>query len=148
MFPVHFISFLILLCVLDSLFHAAYEHVCRIARILRQPRGNALLVGVGGSGKRTLTLLASFILDMRTYQIAMKKGYDIRAFRDDLKNVYIRTGVEGQKLVFILNDSQITSESMVEDVNNMLNSVLSFFSAFLSFLITIFFFFFVVVDLS
>ena len=66
----------------------AIRHVARIARMVRQPRGNALLVGVGGTGKQSLTRLACHMSNYRCFQIELTRGYDYSAFRDDLKKLY------------------------------------------------------------
>ncbi|XP_017317258.1 dynein axonemal heavy chain 6 isoform X2 [Ictalurus punctatus] len=103
-------------------FQDAIEHVSRIARMIRQERGNALLVGVGGTGKQSLTRLAAHMCGYRCFQIELSRGYDYNSFHEDLRKLYKMAGVEGQDMVFLFTDTQIVAEEFLEDINNMLNS--------------------------
>jgi len=75
------------------LFLDACDHIARIARVLRQPLGNALLLGVGGSGRQSLARLATYICSYKQYQIEVIKGYSMRDWRDNLKTVLMIGGV-------------------------------------------------------
>lgn len=100
----------------------AIEHVSRICRVLKQDNGNLLLVGIGGSGRQSATKLATFITDYTLFVVELTKNYSMSDWRDDLKSLMYKAGVEGKNLVFLFTDSQIKNEAMLEDVNMLLNT--------------------------
>lgn len=123
-------------------FMDAIEHVCRLARILRSERGNGLLIGVGGTGKQSLTRLAShlngykFVITvqliylivngisniLRCYQIAVTRTYDQNSWHEDLRRFYFEPGTQAKHTTFLFTDTQIVLEEFLEDINNTLNT--------------------------
>nr|XP_040125391.1 dynein heavy chain 9, axonemal isoform X7 [Ictidomys tridecemlineatus] len=104
------------------LFEDAMRHICHINRILESPRGNALLIGVGGSGKQSLTRLAAFISSMDVFQITLRKGYQIPDFKVDLAGLCLKAGVKNLSTVFLMTDAQVADERFLVLINDLLAS--------------------------
>ena len=118
------------------LFNYAIQHVARVSRILRTPGGHALLVGVGGSGRQSLTYLAGYMGGFELKQIRITANYSMVDFHDDLKDAMMTAAsssnddpsnsdsnvVPGTPTIFLLSDTQIQNETMVENISNLLNS--------------------------
>ena len=87
-------------------------NLTKICRIFRSPKGNALLIGPLGSGKRTLSRLGSFIIDADYIEIE-----DNFQAIDEVKNHMIRCGVSAKKCVIVFTSEQLKSRRIAEIAN-------------------------------
>lgn len=104
------------------LFNDCMEHITRIARIQFHPTGNSLLVGVGGSGKQSLSKLTAFILNYEMFRIIVTSNYTLNDLKADIQILFKKTGVQGTQTVFMLTDSQIVNNRFLVFVNDILSS--------------------------
>lgn len=104
------------------LFEDAIGHVCRVSRVILNPGGHALLVGVGGSGKQSLSRLAAHLCGYFTVTLSMSGSYSMGNFAEDLLKMYKRAGIKEEGLSFLFTDSQIVDEKMMVFINDLLAS--------------------------
>jgi len=98
------------------LFMNAIQHILRIVRIITTPLGHALLVGVGGSGRKSLTTLSTFIAQYDLQQV------DAKNWVEELQKLLKIVGLEQKPVVFLFSDTQVQNENMLEDICNLLNN--------------------------
>lgn len=75
------------------------------------PRGNILMVGMGGSGRRSSCRLAGHIADCRLMTVQVTKTYTQQDWRDDLKKILMSAGFNLNHTVFLFSDSQVSTRN-------------------------------------
>ncbi|KAM7383622.1 hypothetical protein PAMP_003257 [Pampus punctatissimus] len=80
------------------------------------------LVGVGGSGKQSLTRLAAYISSVEVFQITLSKGSSIQDLKMDLTGLFLKAGVKNQRVALLLTDAQIPNGRFLVIINDLLAS--------------------------
>ncbi|TVY46530.1 Dynein heavy chain, cytoplasmic [Lachnellula occidentalis] len=102
------------------LFNDVLEHVLRIDRVFRQPQGHLILIGVSGSGKTTLSRFVAWMNGLKVFQIKVHGKYSAEDFDDDLRDVLRRCGCKGEKVCFIMDESNVLDSGFLERMNTLL----------------------------
>ncbi|KAI1763634.1 cytoplasmic dynein heavy chain [Hypoxylon sp. FL1150] len=102
------------------LFNDVLEHVLRIDRVFRQPQGHLILIGVSGSGKTTLSRFVAWMNGLKVFQIKVHGKYSAEDFDDDLREVLRRCGCKGEKICFIMDESNVLDSGFLERMNTLL----------------------------
>ena len=102
------------------LFNDVLEHVLRIDRVFRQPQGHLILIGVSGSGKTTLSRFVAWMNGLKVFQIKVHGKYSPSDFDDDLRDVLRRSGCKGEKICFIMDESNVLDSGFLERMNTLL----------------------------
>ncbi|KAF7282405.1 hypothetical protein GWI33_002719 [Rhynchophorus ferrugineus] len=103
------------------LFDYALEHLSKICRVLSMNCGSALLVGISGSGRQSLTRLASELYGHSLFQPEITNNYSLSDWRDDIKKILKEAGGRGKHSVFLISEGQIKDENFLQDVDCLLN---------------------------
>ncbi|KAF8238396.1 dynein heavy chain protein 1 [Tricholoma matsutake] len=102
------------------LFNDVLDHVLRIDRVFRQIQGHLLLIGVSGSGKTTLSRFVAWMNGLSIFQIKVSNKYTGEDFDDDLRTVLRRAGCKGEKICFIMDESNVLDSGFLERMNTLL----------------------------
>ncbi|OCH92714.1 dynein heavy chain protein 1 [Obba rivulosa] len=102
------------------LFNDVLDHVLRIDRVFRQIQGHLLLIGVSGSGKTTLSRFVAWMNGLSIFQIKVSNKYTGEDFDEDLRTVLRRAGCKGEKICFIMDESNVLDSGFLERMNTLL----------------------------
>ena len=112
------------------LFDDCLKYLVKLIRIIQTPQGSAMLVGVGGSGKQSITRLASWCSQHRIVQIGSDRADRLEVLKTEFRLIY-QTMVSdynpssGRFLVkhtFCMTDNEIKLESFLELISSFLST--------------------------
>ena len=104
------------------LFPQAVQQVLRMVRVLQAPGAHALLVGVSGSGRRSLSRLAAFICDTAVFQPGASAQLLLADFQDVMRAVLRNCIRKDESTLLLVSEGQITDERFLVEISELMGT--------------------------
>ncbi|XP_026189772.1 dynein heavy chain 3, axonemal [Cyclospora cayetanensis] len=103
------------------LFSHAVEHVVRCMNTLLHPQGHLLLLGIGGSGRRSSARLAAFLAGFETVELhGQVQSPSLVDWQQDLKRIIWATGVLKKHLLLLVSPEYLEDKEIALDLCTLL----------------------------
>eukprot|EP00611_Tribonema_gayanum_P021674 TRINITY_DN4214_c0_g1_i1.p1 TRINITY_DN4214_c0_g1~~TRINITY_DN4214_c0_g1_i1.p1 ORF type:complete len:1693 (-),score=702.71 TRINITY_DN4214_c0_g1_i1:70-5124(-) len=79
-----------------------------------------MLIGVGGSGKQSLSRLSAFICGFDVRQLAVTASFKVEDLKEALREMFRTAGVKGNPLMLLMTDGQIVDDHFLISINAIL----------------------------
>ena len=103
-------------------FDDALHHVLKVTRVLESDRRSVMLVGVGGSGKKSIAKVAAAVAGVSFLHSAKGPNYGVSNFLDDLGAGFKRSGIKGESVCFLMSDADVCDGVFLDFVNQQLST--------------------------
>ena len=97
-------------------------HFVQINRVISKSSGSLLLCGRGGVGRHLSLKLVAYYHQMELVSPRIGRGFGIKQFKQILKSVLLKCGIEDKELIFSIDDYQILNPVFLEMINSILSS--------------------------
>ncbi|KAK9874446.1 hypothetical protein WA026_002785 [Henosepilachna vigintioctopunctata] len=104
------------------LFDEFLMQVVKISRILSIENSNVLIMGMHGTGRKTLTEIASIMHNCHLFVPPILYKYNISKWHENFKKILLETGGRGNKGVMYLNEEHFKYQFILEDINSFLKN--------------------------
>jgi dynein heavy chain len=102
------------------LYDEAVHHILKISRVLGMERSSAMMVGVGGIGKKSITKVSATVSGCHLVHNVKGQGYSLGAYLEDLRQGFKKSGIREDSVCFMLSDEDICDDLFLDYANQYL----------------------------
>ncbi|CAH0562483.1 unnamed protein product [Brassicogethes aeneus] len=103
-----------------NVFEDSLIRLLKLNRVLKTNPGNALLLGISGSSRLSLSKLASFMCNIKVIQPKITSSYNLNDWNNDVKAALRETGGFGNQVLFIVREYDLLDDQYFDNINYLL----------------------------